>query len=163
MIADICIVAIIVLFIYNGYSKGFIKSVYSILSLVVTLVLVSVFKDSFLKVISESPIATSIAEFFSGSSAGEELNKICSEGITYLISIVVLYFIVRVVLRFALTIINSIASLPLINSLNKILGLAIGAVIGVLWVVVIVNVFSVIPQTADYINSSNIADFFKII
>ncbi len=163
MITDICIAAILILFIMNGYSKGFIKSVYSILSLIITLVLVSVFRDSFIKVISESPSAMSIAGFFSGTGADEKIVSICSEGITSLLSTVVLYFLIRIVLKFALTIINSIASLPLINSLNKILGIAIGAVIGVLWVVVIVNVCNVLPQTADYINSSNIAQFFIII
>ncbi len=162
MITDICLVIIFALFVYNGYSKGFVKSVYSVLSLVVTVILVSVLKDNFLKLISQSPIALKIGEFFAGSGASAELAAVCAENVTYLLSTIMLYLLVRIVLKFSLNIVNSIASLPVINSLNKLLGLLIGAVIGIIWLLVIVNVMNVIPETAEYIETSALAGYFQI-
>lgn len=163
MIADILILIMFSLFVYNGYKKGFIKSVYSILSLVVTIILVTIFKDTFVKAISESPIGIAIGEFIVGNTGDSALAPMYSQGIVYLVSVIIFYLIIRLVLRFTLTIINSIASLPIINSLNKILGLILGVVIAVVWIVVIVSVFSNIPQTAEYIESSLIVEYFKII
>jgi len=163
MIVDICILALFALFVFNGYKKGFINSVYSILSLAASVILVSLFKDTFVTAIAESDFGVKIGELFAGSSAKPEVVSMCSEGVVYLASVVVFYALLRLVLRFTLTIINSIASLPVINSLNKILGLALGAVIGAVWLVVIVGALCNIPKTAGWFNDSTIVEYFKII
>ena len=163
MIADVVILILFSLFVYNGYKKGFIKSVYSILSLVATIILVSIFKDTFVKAISESPIGVAIGEFVVGNSEDAALAPIYSQGIVYLVSVIIFYILIRFVLRFTLTIINSIASLPIVSSLNKFLGLVLGIVIAIVWIVVIVGVLSTIPKASKYIEDSLIVEYFKII
>ena len=163
MLADICLVAVFALFVYRGYKNGFIKSVYSILSLIATVVLVSLFKDTFVKEIANSPVGVAIGEMFVGSSADPKLVSLCSEGAVYVASLVIFYALIRLVLRFTLTIVNSIASLPVIDSLNKILGLILGGIIGIIWLVVIIGVLINIPKTAPWFNNSVIVEYFRII
>ncbi len=163
MLCDLCILGVLVLFTLNGYRKGFVKSIYSTISLFITVILVSVFKGSFIKVISQSSVATVIGEFFAGKTGSAEMAALCSEGIVYLFSIIILYIVIRLVLKFTLTIINSLALLPFIKSLNKGLGLILGAIIGVIWIVIILNVLHVIPQTTEYVQNSNIVEYFKLI
>lgn len=163
MITDICILTVLALFIFNGYRKGFVKSIYSLLSLFITYFLVSVLQDSFIKIISESSVSMYIADFIAGKTGNSEISALCSEKLIYLLSSVVLYILIRMVLKFGLTIIDSIASLPLIKSLNKFLGFIMGAVTGIIWIVIIINVLSVFPQTKDYVINSEIANIFKLI
>lgn len=163
MLADICLVAVFALFVYRGHKNGFIKSVYSILSLIATVVLVSLFKDTFVKEIANSPVGVAIGEMFVGSSADPKLVSLCSEGAVYVASLVIFYALIRLVLRFTLTIVNSIASLPVIDSLNKILGLILGGIIGIIWLVVIIGVLINIPKTAPWFNNSVIVEYFRII
>ena len=85
MIADICILLLFTLFAVNGYRKGFIKSVYSIISLAATIMLVSIFKDSFVRVISQTTLGVAIGEFFASDSSDPVLIKLCSEKIVYLV------------------------------------------------------------------------------
>lgn len=163
MITDVCILIVLALFIFNGYRRGFIKSVYSLLSLFITYVLVSLLEESFIEIVSQSPASMYIGEFVAGKTGNIEIAALCSEKIIYLLSSVVLYILIRIGLKFGLTIINSIASLPLIKSLNKVLGFVLGAIIGIIWIVIILNVLSVFPQTENYIIDSKIVDFFKLI
>ena len=163
MVTDICILIVLGLFIFNGYRKGFVRSVYSLLSLFITYALVSVLEDSFIEIVSQSPVSMYIGDFVAGKTGNSEIAALCSEKIVYLLSSVVLYILIRIVLKFGLTIINSIASLPLIKSLNKVLGFVLGAVTGIIWIVIILNVLSVFPQTKDYVIGSQIAEFFKLI
>ena len=163
MLADICIVAAFALFVYRGHKNGFIKSVYSILSLIATVVLVSLFKDTFVKAIADSAVGVAIGELFAGSAGDPQLVSLCSEGVVYVASLIIFYAIIRLVLRFTLTIINSIASLPMIDSLNKMLGLVLGGVIGAVWLVVIVGALVNIPKTAPWFSNSVIVEYFRII
>lgn len=163
MITDICILLIFTLFAVNGYKKGFIKSVYSIISLVATILLVSLFKDNFIRFISNTSLGVAIGEFFATDSHDPILVKLCSEKIVYLAFVVIFYVVVRILLKFALTIINSIASLPLVNSLNKFLGVIVGMIIGVIWIAIIIGVLSGMPQTKEYVIDSIIIEYFHII
>ena len=163
MLIDICIIAIFAIFVYNGYKNGFIKSVYSILSLVATIIVVSIFKESFVKSIAESDIGVSIGKLLTGSSADPKIVALCSEGVIYLASVAIFYVVLKFILRFTLTIIDSIASLPIIKSLNKILGLVIGGVIGGIWIGVVIGVLYNVPKTSVWLEDSVIVEYFKII
>ena len=163
MIADIGIVVLLIIFAYNGYHKGFIKSVYSVLSLVATLLILFVFDDFFIDAIAKSPLGVSIGEFFVKSSDNAFLAQQCSSAVVYIASSIILYVAIKFALKFVLSVLSVVASLPIIRFFNKTLGLVIGFVIGCIWVVVIVNILYVFPQTSEYVLESLIADYFGII
>ena len=124
--------------------------------------MVSLLKDSFVETIAVSPLGLYIGRLFAGNSADPVILALCSKGVIYIVSLVLLYVLVRFVLKFALAVINSIASLPLIRTVNKFLGLILGGAIGGLWIIVIVSVLANVPQTAVYIENSYIVNYFKI-
>ena len=163
MIADICIIVFLILFAYSGYNKGFVKSVYSVLSLVATLLILFVFDDFFIAEIAKSPLGVAIGDFFVESADNSFLAQQCSSAVVYIASSIILYISIKFVLRFVLKILDVVASFPLIRLFNKTFGLVIGFVIGCIWVIVIVNVLYVFPQTTNYVDGSLILAYFNII
>lgn len=162
-IADICIIIVLMIFLINGYNKGFVKSVYSVISLIATLLILFVFEDSLIEMISKSPIGTFVGEFFVSATEDMFLLNKCSSAFIYLVSCIILYILIKFILKFALKILDSVASLPLLRTINKFLGMFIGLITGGVWVVIVVNILCVFPQTTDYILSSYIANYFNII
>jgi len=163
LIADIGIIILLIVFAYNGYHKGFVKSIYSILSLVATLLILFVFDDLFIEAIATSPLGVAIGDFFVESAEDSFLAQQCSSAVVYIASSIILYVAIRFVLKFLLSVLNAVASLPLIRFFNKTLGVVIGFIIGSIWVVVIVNVLFVFPQTKNFVLESLIASYFGIV
>ena len=165
LIFDIVIVAIFVLSIWYSMKQGFIKSVSSIASIVLTVVLMFAFQDGINSYLRESEFGISINEKIAESldgddfgdsyefedlglpkflepifddakdTVGETKDNIVEEvadGVTSAIinvlSILLLYVGIKVLLFFALKILNIIFKLPLLKSVNKIAGVAVGAV-----------------------------------
>ena len=145
---DVIIILILALFFFAGLKKGFVKTAYSMLSLILSAVIVYFLKDSFVSVIAASPIGEAIGSFFA-SGYGGELSLHCSEAVISVVSVIILYFL--------------IARLPLISSLNKLLGGVVGIAVGALWVVVITNVGHCFPQLAPLIDASRLAKMFGIL
>lgn len=163
MYTDIAIIIAIGIFIINGYHKGFVKSIYSVLSLAATVLLLFVLEDTFIEAISASPIGTAIGDFFADSTKSELIARECSSAVIYLVSCIILYIAIRFALKFVLKILDTIASLPVINLVNKFLGMFIGFIAGAMWIVIILNVLYVFPQTSDFVLDSAIAEYFNII
>ena len=163
MISDICIVIFLVLFMLNGYRKGLIKSVYSIVSLLATLLVLFVFGDAIISEIAKSPLGIAIGEFFAENTGDISLIKSCSEAFVYLVSSIILYIVLKLVLKFVLRILDKIATLPFINIINKFLGMFLGLLTGVIWAVIILNVLCIFPQTESFVLSSEIIKVFDLI
>lgn len=163
MICDISIVIFLVLFMLNGYRKGFVKSVYSLVSLVATILVLFVFGDAIISQIAASPVGVAIGEFFAENTGDIALIKSCSGAFVYLVSSIALYIVLKFSLKFILRILESIASLPLINMINKLLGIVLGLACGIMWAVIILNVLCIFPQTETYVMSSEIIKYFDLI
>ncbi len=159
-IIDIFIVSLIVISVYLGYHKGFVKSIYSVLSLVVTYVILYFFKSTLITAIANSQIGELIGSLFVSEAGNTILAEKASSAVIYLVSGVLLYFAVKLILGIALRVLDTLASLPIINIFNKFLGLCIGAVIGMIWVVIALNVMVALPQTIDYVSASELASYF---
>ena len=163
MITDICIAAAIIIFAFRGYKKGFVKSVYSIVSLVASFIIMALFGGSIIGIIASSPIGVSIGEFLAENISDNAIIERCSSAIVYFASSVVMYIAVKFLMKFILGILNKLASLPLISSLNKLLGLVVGVVFGIIWIIIAVNVLSIIPKTEELVISSQIVEMFGLI
>lgn len=159
---DVIIILILALFFFAGLKKGFVKTAYSMLSLILSAVIVYFLKDSFVSVIAASPIGESIGSFFA-SGYGGEFSLHCSEAVISVVSVIILYFLVKLALRMLINVADLIARLPLISSLNKLLGGVVGIAVGALWVVVITNVGHCFPQLAPLIDASRLVKMFGIL
>jgi len=163
MYIDIAIILALIYFMSNGYRKGFVKSIYSVISLAATIFLLFVLKDTFIEAISSSDIGKTIGEFISQTTDNALLVKKCSEAAIYFVSCIVLYIAIKIALKFLLKILNALSSLPIISFINKFLGLIIGTVFGAIWIVIIINILYIFPQTSQYVVDSFIANYFGII
>lgn len=163
MITDICIIIALLFFVIRGYKKGFVKSVYSIVSLIASFIIMALFGSSIIGAIASSPLGMSIGEFLAENISDNVIIERCSSAIIYFVSSVVMYIAVKFLMRFVLNILNKIASLPFISSINKFLGLAVGLIFGIIWIIVAVNVLNVIPKTGAFILSSQLVKNFGLI
>jgi uncharacterized membrane protein required for colicin V production len=163
MIVDLCIILCLILFSAIGYRRGFVKSVYSIASLIATFAVLALFGDVFIDAVAKSPVGISIGNYLSENINDSFIVERCSSAVVYLISSIITYVAVKFLMKFLLKVIDKLAKLPFINSVNKFLGLFIGFIFGSVWVVVIVNVLAAVPKTEELVISSQIAQIFNLI
>ncbi len=162
MMYDACIVIFVLIFLIAGQKRGFVKSVYSMLSVVLSIVLVYFLKDAFIKAVAESPFGVAIGEFFAGSLGSEFSNELSLVAVS-VVSMVILYFASKFILRAVVGIIDKIAKLPILSSLNSFFGAVFGIVAGGLWVIVITNIANLFPEAQKLIAESSIVDYFGIL
>ncbi len=159
---DILIIVILFLSFILGLKKGFVKTAFSMLSLVVSSLLVYFLYDHFLGYFASSEGGKLISQYIA-----ENYNGIFSEQISAVVvsaaALVLLYFIVKILLKFLVGILELLSKLPLINTLNKFLGGAIGLVFGAIVVVIITNIACVIPSVSPYVESSKIVEATSIL
>ena len=163
MITDICIIVFLIFFALGGYKKGFVKSVYSIVSLAATFLILFIFDKPLINAIANSPFGIAAGEFFANNTTDNLIVQSCSSAFVYLVSCIVLYIVIKIVLKFALKILDNIASLPFIKTINKFLGFFLGLVFGIIWAIVILNILSIFPKTEIYVLSSELVKIFNII
>ncbi len=161
MICDIAILVVFAIFLVSGYKKGFIRSAYSMLSVIISIVLLYFFRDAFTEYIVSSSVGEGIYEHFSANYDGDIAEK-CAYALTYILSVAILYIALRFAVKSLFKVLNIIAKLPLLNILNSLIGAAFGAVGGFLWIVIVLNVLYIFPQTKDLVSDSEIAKAFNL-
>jgi len=113
--------------------------------------------------INKLPNPSELVDF---SEAIESISNELANIITSIISLILIYIIVRIILIFARVILRGIAKLPIFKQMDKLGGLAFGAVEGLLTVNVffaVLMLFNSNPKFEDLfaaIESSLIASFF---
>jgi len=162
MVYDICIVIFVLIFLIVGQKRGFVRSVYSLLSIVLSVVLVYLLKDIFIKAVAESPLGEAIGGFFA-ESLGSEFSEEISLAAVSVVSMVILYFASKFILRALVGILNAIAKLPILSSLNSFLGAVFGIVAAALWITVITNIANLFPEAQKLIAQSSLVEFFGIL
>ncbi len=162
---DALIIITLVLSFILGLKRGFVRTLYSMLSLVLATVIVYFLYDYFLKYFATSNAGKLISDYITSNYNGIFSDKISALAVSG-VALFVLYFVVKLLLKFIIGMLEILAKLPLINTLNKFLGGAIGVVIGAILVVIITNIAFVIPSLSPHIEASKIvemADFLLII
>ena len=107
MITDICIFIAIIFFSVHGFKKGFIKSVYSLLSVFATLFLLYILKDYFINEVSKTELGVAIGNFFSGNDEFDFITQRISTAVISFVSTLILYIFIKFILKFVLKIITS--------------------------------------------------------
>ncbi|MBE7038856.1 MAG: CvpA family protein [Ruminococcaceae bacterium] len=88
-----------------------------------------------------------------------------TSAIFMILTFIILYFVIKILLKLMRAPLNFIASLPIIKQANKLCGLIFGAAMGFLWLYVITSIIGifafadVIKPVADAINNSTVMKF----
>lgn len=153
MIADLCVLGIIVLFIYFGYRAGLVRSCVNVaafgVSIFVSLMIYPVISAYMLS----TPIYTSLSDFISNNVSGTELSGMLdyipsfgvntgqllatgiAGGIATLIINIVSFALVVIFCRLGLLIVTRIldliAKLPVIRTFNRLGGSVLGGLTGI--------------------------------
>ena len=126
VLLDGLMLLLLILNMVSGWRRGFIKVFGGLLALALATLVTSVLG---------APLADAIAP--QTSLEPPVVRLMCS---------VVLFTLVYVLMAFLLRSLNIVAKIPLIKQLNKVLGLAVGTVSGVLWVLFAVGVLHTLAQ-----------------
>ncbi len=163
MVVDLIIVATLALSIYLGYKKGLIelgiKAISVIIALVITLILYRPISDF---IINNTKLDDKIQQTILSKNNDEADNKIkneilpevanqLAENIVRTGIMLILYFVIKVLLRFISALANFIAKLPILNQFNKIGGILFGTMRGL----ILIYVLLIIVKFVGEINPTN--------
>ena len=173
MIADIIIIAVLALSIFLGYKKGLIELGISLCAVVIAIVATLILYRPITNIIInttnlDETIETKIVENLSiAEQDGEDETNIQGQIQNEIlpttareisISIIrtgvmlILYIVIRIVLRFVTALANLIAKLPVLEQFNEIGGIIFGAIRGIAFVYIVLLIISFVGQ----VNSTNI-------
>ena len=152
MILDVAVVAILLFFISTSMKKGGVRAIIELLSFVITVFAVMIFKDTVSEFILKlEPVAKwveSLSNYFIEKYTAlpavadiyilpQDMAPTLVSFIVNVLSFIVTYFIVKFVLKAVLEISDVITSLPFIKSANRLIGGVIGGAKGliIIWLV----------------------------
>ena len=174
--ADIVVIAIVAILALIGWNSGLIKAIfhlgYYLISVVIALFLYpwltgivmasrfAVWLETeiiYPAIVNNAPVPALLRKAADAvaSNTATGLTKV----IISIICFVAAFIIVRIGLKFTVRLLDKIAKLPVLNIVNKVGGLAVGALNGVLVVYIALAIAAVFvnPDVVGFINRSTIA------
>ena len=180
MIIDLIIIAVIVLFTFIGYKQGLVKAAIKILAFIIAfIVAATLYKALAGVIINRSTIDEKIEEKIitkvipnnmgekievlpnsiieAGQHTVKEVAKTITEKVICVIVFIVLFFGIKILLKFVTVLADLITKLPIIKQFDKTGGIIYGFIKGVFMVVVIFAVISLSSPLLDkeFINTIN--------
>ena len=133
-------------------------------------IIMGIFKDKTDAIIGELKLPSFLVSGISKSSviydAAQSLSTNITGTLIALVTIVALYFLIKLLLKLLKTPIKTLASLPVIKQINTLLGVITGLVAGCFWIYVImasVSLLSFVPLIStitEFIEGTTIAKIF---
>ena len=130
MLINILVIAIMGFSIWGGYKNGLVSQVLSFCSF-----LIALFAGFLL-----GPVLANHIALFSDSTSS--INAITSVFLNEIVWFLIVTVIVKIIVDIIVNLSSIISHIPLIGTVNKILGAVAGAVIGVVWVLIISIILS---------------------
>jgi len=191
---DVIVVAIIMFSTFIGYKRGLINVIFNLCAFLVAIIITmflytpitnwiienTEFDNKLESIIIENGVTNDIENTREDSildkyvtqsiasaknSIVESTSTVIAQKIIGIIVAIALFIVVRILLTFVKTIVNGIASLPIIKQLNEIGGLAYGIIMGFLFAYLILAVIFFVNSVnspgmfSEAINSSCVAKF----
>lgn len=169
---DILIIVILLLFMLMGYKKGLVREGLSLISNIISIILAVIaypVMNMLLKAVGvQKWLEEQISQihFISKLDAlVEVLGENIALGIMSLLAIVLLWIIIKIIVTATLRLVSSVVeSLPIVAGLNRLAGLVLGFLKGVLILsiitllipVIMVSDLEIVQQLQLYINDSQI-------
>jgi len=152
---DIIILAVVLLFMAIGYYRGLIRSVLSLVQYFAVTVLAIYFAPVFSKVLIEKfnldlliiDWAKNNIDLFANTIGimSEEILKNITGRIINVLSIIILFIVLKLIFTFIIAILSKIGDLPIINVVNKLGGLIFGIITGILMVYLVIIIINWLP------------------
>ncbi len=168
---DIILIFILVLFAYDGWKRGFVKKLLGLVSTVISLIFSIILYNPISKFISESSLGAFVRENVYNflQEKGEQLLKTdvavetASTIIINTISFIIIIILAKILVTILSEVLNIASKFPVIKQANKVLGMAIGLVSGLLICYIAIGVMknlsanATVSQILESIKSSSIA------
>ncbi len=162
MICDIAIILFMLICFFSGWKKGFVRSVYSLISILICIIVTYFLSNSVSRFLAETEWGLKFGEMLASSYIGFAADE-CAKSVISIVSVILVYFISKIALKFLLGFLDSLSSLPLISFFNSVLGLVFNGVMGALWIVILVNLMYSLPQTQNAIIESEIVSELELL
>lgn len=178
MILDIVLVAIIIVFMYFGRKRGFVRTLRGLCSFVLSIIIAFLTYNKITEFISNSPVGefirgkmfdslgtsdmdlSSLPDFLQTpletgvTSAAETVTTNMATMVISIISIIITIVVVKLLLNLLFKALNLFAKLPVLKQCNRLLGLILGAVTGYFWMCIAL-------YAVTYLSNIPSAHFFK--
>lgn len=191
MILDIILVAIIVVFMYFGRKRGFVRTFRNLCSFILSIIIALLTYSKITEFISDSPVGdfirkrlfdsvgtsnmdlSSLPDFLQTpletgvTSVAQTISSNMATMVISILSIIITILVVKLLLNILFKALDLFAKLPVLKQFNRILGLVFGAVNGYFWMCIAlyaVTYLSNIPSAhflEEIIESSKVAAFLN--
>ncbi|WP_042223285.1 CvpA family protein [Oceanobacillus manasiensis] len=154
---DLIILIILVFGLLMGLKRGFILQLFHLLGFIVALIVAALYYD---KLGPKLTLWIPYPELSNEGAWAEFLQALPLEsGFYNAIAFVVIFFAVRIILQIIASMLDVVASLPVLNSVNKLLGAVLGfvEVYLLLFIVLYIMALTPIESIQSWINDSSIA------
>lgn len=153
--ADLFILIVILIFMLMGYYKGLIKSILSVIQYFVVTILSIMLAPQVSKIFIEKlNLDLVIIEWAKNNEKlfpanleiiSDSILKNFAGRIINILSVIVLFIVLRLVFAIVIMILNKVANLPILGVVNKLGGLLIGAVNGIIVVYLLILLINWLP------------------
>lgn len=134
-VVNLAVIAVLLLFAYSGYRQGFLLKLFGILGFAVCGLLAWLLSSPLAKLLRLFPQdMTPMAETIAGPLFYEAINRV--------IVFLVLFVLLAVAVLFLKPILKGLGKLPIIQEVNTLLGAGVGALQGLVLVMIVSFVFS---------------------
>lgn len=171
MLADGIVIVLMVLAVYLGYKKGFIRTVSKLLSFVISIIIarilhpiISVYvRNSFLGDFINSKIADKADSLITENApsfirnAGNSTVAELTDTVVAVITIILIIVITFIAVYFLIKALDLVSKLPVISFVNRITGLAAGFFMGIIWIYMLLAFVAIVNLDASWMEGSTIA------
>lgn len=154
MILTILIIIILFSGVTKGLRRGFVLQVFSLVSLFGAFIIAWLFNDQLAPMLSNIiPYPESEDNTWSSITALFPLESSYYKTIAFII----LFIIARIIIRIIASFFDSVSQLPLLHSVNRLLGAVFGFVEKYIFVFIVLYILLFIPTTQEWVFSSTFA------
>ncbi len=156
-ILDIIIIVVLVIFMIKGYQSGLIKQTINLFGYIIAIFIAYKFYSDLAPYLEELiPLPSFETSSFYMFSQFFKLQDMFYNAISF----IVIFIGVKILLYFALVVLDQIAKLPGLAMINRFSGALIGLVESVIIVILLVNFISIMPwgNLQSYLEGSYIAN-----
>ncbi|MEN2765623.1 CvpA family protein [Ornithinibacillus xuwenensis] len=156
---DFILILLLIFGFLIGLKRGLILQAVHLVGFIVAFIVASAYYDSLSEKLA---LWIPYPELTDESLWADFLQALPLESAFYnAISFVVIFFVVKIALQIVASMIDVLASLPILNSINKILGAILGflEIYLILFVILYIIVLTPVGTIQEWVNDSNIALF----
>ncbi len=171
MLADIIVIAFIVLSAYFGYKKGFVRTVSKLISLVVSIILARILhpvitgyvRNSFIGDFINGKIADNADSLITENAplfiqkAGHETANELTDTIVTVLTIIFIIIVTFIAVYFLIKALDLVSRLPVISWFNRLTGFVAGFFWGIFLAYILLAFVAVINPDATWMENSSVA------